>query len=745
MGSGHFLTAAVDRVEARFAAFLAERPIPGVTQELDQLRAHANEAMGDLAVDIESSALLRRMIARRCIYGVDRNRLAVELARVALWIHTFIPGLPLSFLNHNLVVGDSLTGVATLDEVREALTETGPQRSHFDAPIEEALHRSEEPLRRLANIADATPKQIQEARKAAADAEQAVEPLRALLDLVVAYRTGDKADPPTLDSAEGLDELVDHPDRQSARVMEALHFPVAFPEVFLRDRPGFDALIGNPPWEEVKVERLGFWLLRFPGLKSLKQKDQRPRLDELEAAYPAMRQEFEREFARAERLRMILTNGPFPGIGTGDADLYKAFCWRFWHLVREDGGIGVVLPRSALSANGSTAWRNAVLEGGTFHEVTMILNNRNWFFADVHPQYTVGLVAIQKGQQHTGTLYMRGPYASHAAYANGIEKQATPLQRVSFLGWTDTASFPLIPSPEAFDVFVRLRAHPRLDTNTGDWRALPVRELDATNDRKHMTLSADHTKGLWPVYKGASFDLWNPNTGEYYARADPEYITGILQDKRLRQQRHARSAFSAYSTRWANDPATLPCRHPRIAFRGISNRTNTRTVVAALVPGQVVLTNAAPYLLWPRGSEQDVAYLLGVLASMPLDWYARRFVETNLNLHILNAFPIPRPDHDHPLRQVVVDTAGRLAAVDERYSDWAGRVGVPVGSVRPDEKDTYLARLDAAVALLYGLTRDELHTLYMTFHEGWDSTAWEQAVLREYETLEPYTEAVEAE
>jgi len=113
MGSGHFLTAVVDRLEAHYTTFLADHPIPHVTRELDELRQAANEALGQLAdtVEIENSSLLRRQIARRCIYGVDLNPLAVELARVAMWIHTFVPGLPLSFLDHNLAVGNSLTPV----------------------------------------------------------------------------------------------------------------------------------------------------------------------------------------------------------------------------------------------------------------------------------------------------------------------------------------------------------------------------------------------------------------------------------------------------------------------------------------------------------------------------------------------------------------------------------------------------------------------------------------------------------
>ena len=123
MGSAHFLVAALDRIEARLSGWLADNPLPQITAELDRLRSAALAALGDLAagVEIESSSLLRRQVARRCVYGVDLNPVAVELARLALWVHTFVPGLPLSFLDHNLVCGDSLTGVGPLDEAMTAL------------------------------------------------------------------------------------------------------------------------------------------------------------------------------------------------------------------------------------------------------------------------------------------------------------------------------------------------------------------------------------------------------------------------------------------------------------------------------------------------------------------------------------------------------------------------------------------------------------------------------------------------
>lgn len=221
---------------------------------------------------------------------------------------------------------------------------------------------------------------------------------------------------------------------------------------------------------------------------------------------------------------------------------------------------------------------------------------------------------------------------------------------------------------------------------------------------------------IWPVCSGKSFNVWKPDTGNYYDSADAECITEHLYRKRLRQSRTASSAFHELDPAVIEDPATLPCRHPRIVFRDVTNSTNTRTMVTALIPGERVTTESAPYLLQLAGEKRDVAYVLGVLASMVFDWQSRRTVELHVKFAQLNAFSIPDPGPGDPIRDRVTEIAGRIAAADERFAEWAEEVGVPVGSIRDSgEFENLLAELDACVAHLYGLDAADLRTIYETF------------------------------
>jgi hypothetical protein len=736
MGSGHFLVAAVDRIEAHLIEYLDTHPIPGVTRELEILRTAALDQLHGCADDalIEDAALLRRQIARRCIYGVDRNPIAVELARLAIWIHTFVPGLPLSFLDHNLVVGNSLTGIGTLEEAGNLL-----QGRLAEGSVRDLLAAARPALERLRTVTEATVRDVAAARDAHLEARRAVQSAVELFDLLVLDRA-ELLTGTTLVHVDTTTVSRLHSDPGVTKAildLEPLHFPAAFPEVFLGDRPGFDCILGNPPWEKLHVEEHQWWGLRAPGLRSLPVAQMNREIARLKNARPDLLAEFETECEVTERARRVLMSGPYPELGASHPDLYKAFAWRFWALVAHRGTIGVVLPRAALSSSGMAAWRSETLDHGDFLEITLLVNNRGWVFEDVHPQWTTALISIRRTDAPDDLVAMRGPFSTLAAYRVGQTEPPVELPTKGLKTWTSGAAFPLIPGRRAGEVFLKLRAHPRFDDPSREWSFRPVQgDLNASTGKKDMILTPRSTHGLWPVYKGASFNLFQPDTGEIYAWANPKHVTELLQARR-------RSSVSRAGSVWADLPpdsvriaSTLPCRAPRIAFRDVARATDSRTLICALIPPNVVVTHKAPYLLRVRGAARDEAFVLGVLSSIILDWYARRIVENSVTFEILNAVPLPRPPPDDPGAARVVEIAGRLAAADERYSTWAEEVGVAVGSVEVGEEAELIAELDARVAQLYGLDADDVRFLFETFHRGWDYEDRLAAVLEHFAASE---------
>lgn len=708
MGTGHFLLEAVDRIERAFHDYLAASPLPGVEADLETGRERAESAFPDSAApDVERRDLLRRQVARRCVYGVDRDDLATTLARLSLWVHTFVPGLPLTAFEHTVRTGDSLAGVGRLDEVAGTLDSVSSEMD--GAPVSAGtgegseLAGIREDVAELGTFVDSAASSSRPAPEIRRTVDTRLTPIRERFDALAAAR------------ADGEGEA------------DPVHFPLAFPEVFA-DEGGFDVVVGNPPWEEPVLEADEFWTRYVPGFQGLAQGDQERLKADLRAERPDLAAAYKRERATQARRRRVLRNGPYPGMGTGDPDTYKAFAWRCWDLLDDGGSLGLVLPRSALVAAGSERFRRTVLDDGTVTDVTLLRNRGGWVFDAVAEQYTVALLAVEKRPPGpAATLPLRGPFPDPERYAAGRERGPYRFDLDRARNWTGTASFPMLPAdPRSVAAFERLTDHPPLGRDeAGEWRARPNTELHATNDRTAddgttvMTFPDDPPAGYWPVFTGASFTHWTPDTGERFAWSDPAVVLDYLQTQRENSYRYAgtRSAFAEMPESWVHDPATLPCRTPRIAFRDIARSSDSRTIIPALVPPETLLTNKAPYFLWPRGDERDEAYLLGVMSAIPFDWYARRFVEIGVNYHLLNAIPVPRPDRDSALRARVVELAGRLAAVDDRYREWADAVGVDCGSVEADRRRAHVHELDAVVAHLYGLDREHVTVVFETFHE----------------------------
>ncbi|MBR9782519.1 hypothetical protein GYB60_01000, partial [bacterium] len=640
MGSGHFLNAAVDAVEARVAAWLADHPMVGVDVELETLRTAARSALPEGQHDlVEDAPLLRRLIARRCVYGVDLNPISVELARVSMWIHTFVPGLPLSFLDHNLAVGNSLTGIATISEAINALAGASANKGDqtlLEEPLRDLLRAAEEPLNRLGQILDTTTADIQQSRSLAHEAAEAIAPVAALFDAVVAARLGEVDMPAILTEAE-LATAGSPQATEAAERVGALHFPIRFPEVFIRERPGFDVIVGNPPWEKVKVEEHAFWARHFPGLRGITARARNAQLPGLRDSRPDLVQMLLEEQQDAADLRRIVKASPYP-LGSGDTELARVFLWRFWATVRPAGRVGVVVPRSvALVAPGMRDWRLRVVGEGGFHDVVLLTNKARWAF-DMEARYTIALVTFGPQEGADAAVTTRGPYFDADEFQSGIARPAATVDGETFLGWSDTAAFPILDSPMDVEVYRHLKRHPRFDDQT-NWAYRAVAETHASGDREHWIMTEEQPPGSWPVYKGSSFNLWEPETGVTYAWTDADVITAHLRDKLSRQVDHSTSAFNELDRDEALDPANLPALHPRIAFRDVARATDSRSMICALIPPKVIPQHKAPYLLRTVGQATDDAYVLGTLSSRIFDWIVRREIETTMSFTLLYGLP----------------------------------------------------------------------------------------------------------
>ena len=387
-GSGHFLVAACDMIAEQFSKFQDNNSLAGVADALDRMRSAARTALEgrDPAAEamITDRDLLARLAARKCLYAVDISEMATELCKVAMWVRTFVPGLPMYSLDHQIVSGNILLGVPSVDEAVDLLDPPKHRKPGQGSLAAEAIRVPLDRANAYETIArrldESDHDEIEAASAARSDAGRALESARYLFDAALALRLGflltdRKGRIPETTDAESIVAMVRLQDETSGSAYAALreldphgrrptHLPLMFPEVYRPDRPagpGFDCVVGNPPWEKVIVDREAWWGLHIPGVRSDPVARRRARIDAHESSNPDLAEEFEADKQRAERLKKALRRA-FPDLGSGHTDLYKAFCWANIAAVRAGGTVGMVLPRSAMSDAGMAKWRRRLFK-----------------------------------------------------------------------------------------------------------------------------------------------------------------------------------------------------------------------------------------------------------------------------------------------------------------------------------------------------------------------------------------------
>ena len=774
MGSAHFLTAALDVMADRYAVFLAEvAGIPGVKEQLDQLRR------GDLpgVRQPEDGDLLRRLILKRCIYGVDVSPMAVEVANVTLWLASFVPGLALSWLDGNLKCGDALIGVADLDIVgkgrqprrrgpetlRLGRSATAPRTAATllaGAPVQDAMQRAATIQHDIASIPDRTPEEVGRSEARAADLREVTDGLRAVFDLWTAEPLGVDGTRDVLQAATAdlLAAVQDLPEavrealaasREVAADYRFFHWPLEFPGIFHGEGAGFDVVVGNPPWRKVRFERQKFLALQDPGIHGIKDiRERDARAEVILRRSPDLREQMEHEQRRdALQRKFFRPENGYAIQGRGDTDLYKLFCERYASLARREGYIGVVLPRVAFLNDGSRGFRQWLFSECRPNRIDALVNNRQWAFP-IHPQFQVALLTAAVRVPAEGSLIVTGPARNEAEFraaaaGDGVEVDLSGLahRTTSQEGGSPETSWelPLFPTQQHADITKKLHAGVRFDQianpeshksstePSGPTRVTPYRELDESGQK--ALFSHPPGSGRVPVWKGRSFSQYDPHGRDPVGHGSWGEILDFVQSKRQR----GRVFKAIFPADVIIDPSTHPVHDSRIAFHDVARSTDSRTVIACLTPPRTPLTDKAPYLIFSGWRPVAQAAVLGVMNSLPFDWLARRYVETGVKYFILNMLCFPRWDNVDWER--IGSLAARLSCIDDRFAEFAAEAEVECGPLSDAARATMRAEIDAHVARGYELTTDELRCIFTDFTENAVSPVYRDRVLRTFEGL----------
>jgi hypothetical protein len=424
-GSGHFLLAAARRLAERLAEL---RAVEGAVTPADYRHA------------------LREVIAR-CIHGVDRNPMALELARTALWLEGFEPGQPLSFLDHHLVCGDALLGLIEFQSLtagipaeafkpltgdnkdackalaaanRVALKTFERRRTDPDFFREADTRNLLDELKALEAMPEATPAEVEGKASAYTDFLQHARDSRLAqaADLVVAAFLSPKDSATTAALCPTTQTLGDllfpiqgnsvhqgvlQNARETCRQARVLHWPLAFAGVFARG--GFDCVLGNPPWERIKIQEQEFFASRHPAIATATNAAARQKLIAgLADGSPADQRLFH-EFTVVKRLAEAASvfmhvpgedGGRFPLTGVGDVNTYALFAETISVMMHRDGRSGFIVPTGIATDDSTKEFFASIAESGRLVALYSF-ENEEFVFPSVHHAFKFCLLVLCGG------------------------------------------------------------------------------------------------------------------------------------------------------------------------------------------------------------------------------------------------------------------------------------------------------------------------------------------------------------
>ena len=801
MGSGHFLVSLVDFLGDRVIEALAEAdevvagyvsPVAARIVDIRNTIAERAESEGWIvdSSHLDDRQIVRRMVLKRCVHGVDKNPMAVELAKVSLWLHTFTVGAPLSFLDHHLRCGDSLFGCWVDEGVERAEARGGGGMLFLQEPIDRAKAAAD-PMRTIEALSDT---EITEAEQSSALFDHVREetgPLAAFLsvlhaldwlepdaeeqELTAVWLTGVLGDPVAIAAGDALvrsgvprsGAFIELLARARALANEErfLHWQVAFPGVWSdwegSDRSGgFDAVVGNPPWDRMKLQQVEWFALRRPEIAMApRAADRRRMMRELEETGDPLAEDFRRAFERVSMaIRTARQGGQYPLLAHGDINLYALFVERALALVKADGLIGMLTPSGIASDMSAAKFFGAVATEGRLRSLYDFENRRTRFDTDRrkaapffrHVDSRFKFCALVVGRSPSDVAANCAFFLQDVSEV-GDPDRCFPLAAADFANVNpNTGTAPIFRSRRDAQLTTSVygRVPVLVDRSQGTvsrlWPVRYKRMLDMTDD-SHLFRTRnelEEVEGAWPV-AGSRFEsqsgLWLPlYEGKMVQAFDHRAASVVVNpDNRHRPaqpvpatpEQHVDPGWTPEPQYWV-DAAMCGSAEWRLAFKHVTSPTNVRSVIAALIPA-AGCGNSLP-VLEPEGDDRSEWLLAANMNATVFDYVARQKIQgQNLNLFLIEQLPVI-PAHVAATttfggktaieitREAVLEltyTSHDMTAFarDIGHVDRKGAVKPPF-KWDPERRMRLRAKLDAVFFHLYDITgRKDVRYIYSTF------------------------------
>ena len=727
MGSGHFLVEALNRITLWATGILKQHVDHPLLSEIEQDRRTVIDGQRDMGITIDeglltADVLLKRKIMKRCIFGMDLNPMAVDLAKLSLWLDSFAIGVPLTYMDHHLKTGDSTIG-SFLDDLKDKKNATLDDWS----PGAE----SNRMICDISSSPDITIQQVRASEDLYHEYRRSLEPTRRILDAL----TASKIDPKILPK-KGASEFIHRFGRYSktetaelARARKTVnelaerhrffHWEIEMMDAFTDSRRGFDLVVGNPPWDKVKPSDDEFFTPYHMTFRDLKPNTKKKKVVEQVLKDPAISEKYE-EYRNQYKEKSAFYS-TYELQGAGDKDLWKLVLERAMDTVSENGVMSVVIPSQLVSNTGGVHLRKSILEKEIL-SFYVFENKRKIFPIDSRYRFVLLSVRNSAGLDK----FPAGFYLHHLESLNDDTREREKFGALSrnkiVESSPDEYIIPETTGKES-DLLEKMSQNGSLENGIGDgWSMNLTRGFDKTNDAGLLLNSG---KG-WPVHEGKTIHQYNHRWANHEFTADR---------KKGLEREGKRRAFAGRHVDYYNSY--------RLVFRRVSSPTNIRTAITSIIPPHTFYTHTLNSFVLKHdgkivtGSEYNakMSYMCGVMNSLCFDFVTRTKIQMDLPT-IIKSLPFPKPIHEKRISKL----AAMMVVGTPEFEGFAESLRVPNVPLTPAQRIKTAAEIDALVAHSYGLTSDEYKIVIKSFPAfkrnsrlyDLDKITWDNKNLKEF-------------
>ena len=702
MGSGHFLVEALNRITSWVTNMLDAHPAHPLLHEIEEDRSTILVEQKNRGITINENllthdVLLKRKIMKRCIFGVDINPMAVELAKLSLWLDSFAIGVPLTYMDHHIKTGDSTIGMFLKDlknkEMR-TLDDWTPD-AESNKTIQDVIYSS-----------DITVAQAHASKDKYQEHMKSTEPTKRVLDALTASMI-DSSILPKNGKAEFIHKFGAYAKNESVELANArstvsslsetyqfFHWELEMMDAFTDSRRGFDVIVGNPPWDKNKPNDDEFFTPYDPAFRSLSIKSKKTARQKELLKDSDIHNEYELYRKQFEEKSKVYTAYKLQGVG--DKELSKLIFERALDMVAENGTISIVIPSQILSSVGAINVRKHLLEKDIMS--LYVFENRRKIF-QIHSSYRFMLLNIRNAK---GADSFPGGFYLH--YTESLQDKEKETEKFGSISKQlirkmspETCIIPEVTG-ERLKILATICEGDSLEFGLGDgWKVSLSSGFHKTND---ADLFLEDGRG-WLVHEGKTMHQYN------HVWNKPEFTVDVRQGLK----RVSRVKIFTKKHREFYDSF-------RLVFRNISSPTNMRTILSTIIPPHTFHTYSLRSIILTQNSKimfgseylKNITYLCGVFNSTSFDFVARASAQLNMST-IIQSLPIPRHDY----KDKIVKLAASLMVGSQEFEGFADVVGIENKKLSPTERIEHTAEIDALVAYSYNLTKEQYKVVIDSF------------------------------